>query len=323
MTTHVGISNIGNTCCYNTLLQCMHSVSYFRNYFQNLGLGSGSGLTVGSVLKSMVDCMSQFGDEAAHQLIRSLNKTSPDLTPYVQHDIDEIFHILVDILDRESSHPEKQIPRDKESFHQKCKRMWKTFVTSMPVALMSGMKILQVRCSKCGLCSHNFEPYTVIPLDLPAGETNMTSLIEQSLMEKEIDGDRSCDRCKHNSATTVFRVYEPAPMLVITLKRFVIDGRGRARKHRAHVNLDALEIDTNDHNMCISHKPKRYILRSVACHSGGLDGGHYYSYVQDQKEGTWSLIDDDVVVNGISVEDMVSGCKETAYMLFYEAIVVV
>ena len=103
------------------------------------------------------------------------------------------------------------------------------------------------------------------------------------------------------------------PVLVLTLKRFRQDVRGRTRKLGGHVSFEE-ELDVSA--LCdasLQHTCK-YQLRGVVEHSGGLSGGHYVAYVRRAGDIAWHYISDRHVRPATSKE--VFGAE--AYLLFYE-----
>lgn len=58
----------------------------------------------------------------------------------------------------------------------------------------------------------------------------------------------------------------------------------------------------------------------MVLHRGGLEGGHYTSYVKHDQD--WYIVDDDkvTVLGNVDVENMTSKGLEKVYILFYRAV---
>jgi len=69
-----------------------------------------------------------------------------------------------------------------------------------------------------------------------------------------------------------------------------------------------------------SKSPKNYQLQGMVLHRGGLEGGHYTSYVKHDQD--WYIVDDDkvTVLGNVDVENMTSKGLEKVYILFYRAV---
>ena len=104
-----------------------------------------------------------------------------------------------------------------------------------------------------------------------------------------------------------------SPVLVLTLKRFRQDVRGRTRKLSGHVSFEE-ELDVGA--LCDGSLQHSYQLRGVVEHSGGLSGGHYVAYVRRAGDQQWYYISDRHVrpVTAATVFDA------EAYLLFYERV---
>ena len=103
------------------------------------------------------------------------------------------------------------------------------------------------------------------------------------------------------------------PVLVLTLKRFRQEVRGRTRKLSGHVSFEE-ELDVGA--LCDGSLQPSYQLRGVVEHSGGLSGGHYVAYVRRAGDQQWHYISDRHVrpVTAATVFDA------EAYLLFYERV---
>jgi ubiquitin C-terminal hydrolase len=103
------------------------------------------------------------------------------------------------------------------------------------------------------------------------------------------------------------------PVLVLSLKRFRQDVRGRTRKLSGHVSFEE-ELDVSALCDASLQHPCTYQLRGVVEHSGGLSSGHYVAYVRRAGDSAWHYISDRHVRPATQAQ--VLGAE--AYLLFYE-----
>jgi len=124
----------------------------------------------------------------------------------------------------------------------------------------------------------------------------------------------SCEGC-HKKVRGIKRlqIWTSPPVLVIQLKRF---GNERIRKDSRlveypmeHFNIGQL-ISRAYYD---SRKCYEYRLQGVINHTGGLNGGHYFTYCKDEDSNNWYEFND-VHVTRIPIQKVVT---PTAYILVY------
>ena len=89
-------------------------------------------------------------------------------------------------------------------------------------------------------------------------------------------------------------------------------------------------LDENEMKDC---EDAKYELSGVIIHSGGSEGGHYYSIINDQESGKWFEFDD-TKVSEFNINNLKNDCfgseerdnydifqkSKNAYLLFYRRI---
>ena len=105
------------------------------------------------------------------------------------------------------------------------------------------------------------------------------------------------------------------PVLVLTLKRFKQDVRGRTRKHSGHVEFEET-LDMSP--LCDDPQQPGFVtlyrLQGVVEHSGGLNGGHYVAYTRRGQQ--WFYISD----RNVRPTTPSAVFEAEAYLLFYERV---
>ncbi|PNF33355.1 Ubiquitin carboxyl-terminal hydrolase 15 [Cryptotermes secundus] len=122
-----------------------------------------------------------------------------------------------------------------------------------------------------------------------------------------------CPTCKkHQQATKKFDLWCLPRILIIHLKRFVYNRYHRDKVDRM-VQYPVRGLNMSDYVINKSHLQAVYDLIGVCNHYGGLGGGHYTAFCQNQSDHKWYLFDDNCV-SEIKEQAVVSSA---AYVLFY------
>ena len=122
------------------------------------------------------------------------------------------------------------------------------------------------------------------------------------------DNEWFCPKCKKMQlADKKMEIYSISEVVIIHLKRF--------RNNRKIENKVDFPIEGLDLTKYLPNTNEKYIydLFAVANHVGGLQGGHYYAYCKNCKDGEWYEFND----SHVSKIDKNRVCSETAYVLFY------
>ena len=122
------------------------------------------------------------------------------------------------------------------------------------------------------------------------------------------DNEWFCPKCKKlQLADKKMEIYSISEIVIIHLKRF--------RNNRKIENIVDFPIEGLDLTKYLPTQKEKYIydLFAVANHVGGLQGGHYYAYCKNSKDGEWYEFND----SHVSKIDKNKVCSETAYVLFY------
>lgn len=219
----------------------------------------------------------------------------------------------------------KTMPRERiiiESFEEMKKYYDSNFCKITD--LFAGFMYSKTVCPECKNCSNKFDPYFHLPLEInfagKGGSRFMPLTLEECFSEycKEevLDQDNlwNCDSCKNKvKATKKISIWTNPQVLVIQLKRF---GSQRLVKDSRMVKYPLKDLDisnfiSEENNN--SNKLYKYTLQCVINHTGGLNGGHYYTYARDEDTNIWYNYND-TTVTPIAKEYVVTA---SAYILYY------
>ena len=142
------------------------------------------------------------------------------------------------------------------------------------------------------------------------GQLNLEELLSNFNQIEKLSKSNEwfCPKCKmHQLADKKMELYSISEVVIIHLKRF--------RNNRKIENLVDFPIENLDLTKFLPNQNEKYIydLFAVANHVGGLQGGHYYAYCKNCKDGEWYEFND----SNVDKIDKGKIVTENAYVLFY------
>lgn len=330
-----GLDNIGNTCCFNTLIQCLGHSSRFRE----LLLAPNSPVAkrrkdatelVTHELRKVIDALWVAQQPVRPQaFVACLGKV---FQKGEQHDICELAVYVCDAIVEECGNKKFQaVFTDNHTIHQTLAKLaregaeaWNRF---NPQGLsdwnwtLQGLQVAQVSCKRCQYACHNHEPFTQLTLPLPSGappQENSVKLTDclSALFEPETLQDWRCDRCREcQPAQRAMRFWNMPDVLLVSLKRFsYCPNKSKMQKNRTPVTItDELVFST--HAVIAAKSAILYDLAAIGIHHGSCHFGHYTA-VGKLPDGKWMHYDDDTVAPADI--DRVLNDNRDAYLLVYE-----
>ncbi|WCJ20649.1 Ubiquitin carboxyl-terminal hydrolase 20 [Euphorbia peplus] len=306
-----GLSNLGNTCFLNAILQCFtHTVPLVKalrstNHLMPCGL---EGFCVACALRDHIErSLGSSGKILSpSQVVDNLSQISSCFRRYQQEDAHEFLQCLLDKLERcfDSTMKEENASARDDNIVQR---------------VFGGCLVSKLRCCSCGHCSDKLEPLIDLSLEIEDGDTLQSALESFTKVEKieDIETKFTCDSCKVEVSMEKQLMLDRAPSVAaLHLKRFKSDGSS-IEKVGKHVDFP-LELDLEPYSNASQDTSEtqdhlKYQLYGVVVHNGySPTSGHYFCYVRSSPS-IWHKLDDSVVVR--VEEEMV--LSEAAYILFY------
>lgn len=175
--------------------------------------------------------------------------------------------------------------------------------------VFSGTLKNQVECLDCKGISEKSDPFLDLSLEVQKSDSIQKSL-EIFFKKESLSGNNKyrCGKCKKLvNALKGFHLEEGPMILTIQLKRF----NNSLMKINKYVRFtEKLELTQF---MINQKKPVFYDLYAVVVHQGSqMWSGHYYSYVKNSNN-MWYLMNDETV----RLANLERVLKENAYLLFY------
>lgn len=223
----------------------------------------------------------------------------------------------------------KQMPMESltiEAFREMKKYYGNSY--SRVTEIFSGFLHSRMMCpdKSCGYTSNKFDPFLHLSLEMPNTimPTGQSVLIDECIKDfcKEEALDEKnlwyCEGCKNNvRGMKSLRLWTCPPVLVIQLKRFKQYSSGRVVKDSRLVRYPIEHFDISpmvSPTQLDPSKCNKYRLQCIINHTGGREGGHYYTYCLDEDTNKWYEFNDMIV---IPVKDDRKIVSSEAYLLFY------
>ena len=292
-TGYVGLKNQGATCYMNSLLQFLFHIPFFRQAVYGLPTTEADEPAKSIPLAMQILFYKlQFDNKpvGTKELTKSFGWDS--FEAFQQHDVQELNRVLCENLEE---------------------KMKKTDVEGTIQKLFEGHMVNYIECVNVDFKSTRKEEFLDLQLQVKDCKDVYESFDKYCEVET-LDGDNLYEAEGHGKqpARKGVLFQDFPPVLQLQLKRFEYD---MMRDMMVKINDRyefplVLDLGKNGKYMTSDadlSKPARYLLHSVLVHSGGVHGGHYYSFVRPDcgveglvtsnagESGQWYKFDDDRV----------------------------
>lgn len=344
-----GLYNYGNTCYISSAVQCLLNLEPFVLLTLDLHSDNGLVLTFKEFVQKIRENHSNI-DKIWRSLLLALHdELKTRMTISKQNDIEEFIIIFLDHI-HENTQSEFQMPdvckkvlskksKQKKSIanvsgeqahdlaieiFQFAMRKWKSHFEkdfSAFVNLFNWCIISQINCTHCQKKHTTHEFPNCLQLEITDNlHASIRSYLSPLKLNLKNDDHISwkCDACKSTPVCKkVFVICTFPKILMISLKRFQFTNYGGFVKNNDNIDIPLL-LELDEFEVIPYTLPKMAIfeLLSVACHSGGLRGGHYYCIIK--KSDTWFKVNDDYITKIDDPNKAKRIIDASAYMLFYK-----
>ena len=323
-----GLVNLGNTCFLNTALQCLSSVKFFMGYFlsdqylEDINMKKKEHEFVEQYAELMKVFWQENCDIKPTGLKDVMGKFYDPYAGFRQNDSAECYAKIVELLHEGMCYNVEITPIIKTAEPTQLDKIkleaiaeWKRRYSnnySIPLKLFHGQYWSRSKCMECGNISSSYDPFGIINLPITKSTNTLEDCINEYVLSETMDGGNqivceTCDKkCIGKRKSTVWKM---PPVLTICFNRYDDFGRKIAK----HIEYPINKVSFSTLAERQEDKRAIYDLVAVANHSGGLQGGHYWSYGKGA-DGKWYCYNDESVDEMDKISDVVSN---TAYYIVY------
>ena len=316
-----GLSNLGNTCFINSCIQILfHSYELCEYYENHVNFNN----TIESLLiKELFDLKKVLWSKpcvvSPKRFISVLHETSKKknaiFSDFFQNDSTEFLLFIFENM--HSCFPKFQTdmePTDSKDIYAICKNHIITLMKrddySKINSIFYGIKTT-VLMDKTQ--STTPEIFSMLHLPIPDAETTLYKCFEMYLSDELLEGENgiiNTETQKYEDTIKKTMICFLPNTLIISFQRFKMTTTLRKNQNLIHYDLF---IDLT--KFVVSGEKYTYELYGVINHFGGIQGGHYTSFIKNANKKWYHY--NDTSVKEVSVQEI---CSTKAYCLFYRRI---
>ena len=268
---YVGLANLGSTCYLNSFLQQLFMIPQFRN--QIIGLNYNDKNPDSNALIQLQQVFASLDDKEFSSYEPKGFCASMGVVFGQQQDVNDFMTILFERLQEEMK-------------NTRLKNLIKEFFEFKTVT--------EITCTKCNKKKYKPEPSIILALDVKE-KKNIIESLKSFTNQETLQGDNAyeCSYCREKVIAIKKDILSRLPnYLIISLKRFEkmysADGFACQKVNsfcEFPMELNLREFTVTDGS--IGKLPEtffKYTLRGIIVHNGILQGGHYYSYIEDREK---------------------------------------
>ncbi|XP_005425375.1 ubl carboxyl-terminal hydrolase 18 [Geospiza fortis] len=314
----IGLYNLGQSCCLNSLLQVFLMNIHFTRILRRITVPSSPAQRRSNVPYQMLLLLEkmQCGKRKAvgpTELACCLSEHRVEL--FVQHDAAQLFLTLWNLLKKQMKKPE--LVKELRDLYMICIQE-------------------HVACQKCSFEVKSKSTMLTLPLPVLDANSHRLKTLEDCLQyffhPEELTGQNMCF-CQQCGRKTTFlqsmKLVHLPQTLTLHLKRFCFERSSRTHKLSHSLpfpqELDLRQVLTE--SQCQADDSEKatwqYELFAVVAHSGSASCGHYCAYIRSLTDCKWYCFNDSEVCQ-VSWDDVKCTYgrsnlywRETAYLLFY------
>jgi ubiquitin C-terminal hydrolase len=338
----VGLNNRGNTCFLNTTLQCLSNVIPLTNYILR-----NEFLAPLKSEKKKTEIRNKLGKEfeitkAYVQLMKVLWNSEEAIDPrtfhtafqqfddrfagFQQQDAEEALIIIMDSIHEVLSYSVQvnitgEQETDMDTWMIEAFREWKRINEnkySIITDIFTGQFVNQIICKEVEnrneVLSRTYENFDRIHVPIH-GNTLYDCFYHYfnvELLDTKYHDEKRDMKVK---AGRQIKMMLLPKYLIVVLKRFQNDGIKFTKKNTM-VSFPLDDLDMSNYTMGYDRYKAKYRLRSIGCHVGGIQGGHYYAICR-HRDNKWYMFNDRQCEE-YNIKGDIPMLQTRAYMLIYE-----
>jgi len=326
-----GLSNLGNTCFMNSVLQCLSHSYEFSNFLKRQTYKTKLNKKPESLILMEWDKLRELiwsenciispgGFFSSVQKVAKI-RDKPIFTGYAQNDLPEFLTFMIDCFHnailREVNMVIKGRPvTDTDKLATNCFNMMRDMYKkeySEILEFFYGIHVSRISTLDGNYVSSRPEPFLTLDLAIPnKNHPTLKDCLDSYTAKECLEGGNevfSEKTQKKEKAERQILFWSLPHLLIVTLKRF--SNNMRKKKHLVDFPLEDLNLSS----YVVGYDKHDYIydLYGICCHSGGLVGGHYTAFVKNANSQWYHFNDTHVA----PVTDLSVLKDQRAYCFFY------
>jgi len=326
-----GLTNLGNTCFMNSIIQCLNSIRSFVKIFlsdiykkdintdkieHNL-VEQWALLSKGLYDKNCVITPLSF-HKCIHLL--STHKGLLQFTGYEENDSQEFLQFFLEnihigiskeVIMSINGSPQNEIDNKAiKAFHS-----WKHYFKndySKIIELFYGQFISKITSNNDEtFISESFEPFSNISLEIPEDcnqNINIYDCLDNFTKDEDLDEFKQNNNDKNKYKKKIL-FWQTPKILIIFFKRF----NNKGLKIHKLIDFPLEELNLSKYSIGYDKNTCIFDLHAVSNHIGNTNGGHYWAYTKNYDKNWYKY--NDKIVSHKSIDDIVTS---NAYCLFYK-----
>jgi ubiquitin carboxyl-terminal hydrolase 8 len=324
-----GLTNLGNKCFMNSVLQCLSNTLRLSDYFLSAKYRSDDPdqtnkkrkeyYVVLSYLNLIINIWETNQVLKPKSIVENMSKFVPKYFTLDQQDSHECLMYLLDLLHKGMSYEIEvdirgKIENQTDELMKQSLEQWRGFYErgySFIVETFGGMFYNKINCNGCSFQENVFEPFNCMSLNIPqTGSTTLQDCLDNYFNTEERIDSWCCEKCQGSGCSKSIKTWTFPNYIIIHFKRFTNNGN----KINTHIDFPTDDLNLTNYISPSKNDPNNYIysLYAINYHSGTSQGGHYWSSCKNLDKN-WYLYND----SNVSKFQNNNLLSKDAYMLFY------
>lgn len=338
----VGLQNRGNTCFLNTTIQCLSNTIPLTDYIMRNQFIAP--LKMESKKKEIqMKFKKEFDVTKAYiQLIKVMWSTRDPIDPrslhqafqkmgdrfhgYEQQDAEEALITIMDSMHEVLSYPitvniSGMSENEMDSWMVEAYEQWKRMNEerySIITDIFTGQFVNQILCKEVEdrnmVLSRTYEKFDRLNLPIHGNTLYdcLYSYFNVELLDTKYHDEKRDMRVK---AGRQIKLMILPKYLIIVFKRFQTNQQFLSKKNTM-ISFPIDDLDLTSYTVGYDRDNANYKLRSIGCHVGAINGGHYYAICRHRNE-RWYIYNDQQCEE-YNIKSEIPMLQSRVYMLIYE-----